>query len=200
MIKEQFIGRKPSHFQINPLVKSFIISEAFLWSAWNFITPIFAIFVANKVSGGNVSIAASAYSVFLIARIIFELISSKYFAKSSDNKKLKVTVVGISLLSVSYLGFAFTKTVFPVFLFYIFAGAGFGISAPLKNALFSTHLDKDKESVEWSMHDTVVFIGMALSTALGGFIASIYGFTFLFILAAIVNLLSSFPYILFVRK
>jgi len=134
------------------------------------------------------------------ARIIFELISSKYYSKSSENKKLKVTVYGIMLLSIAYFGFALSKTVFPIFLFYIFAGAGFGISAPLKNSLFSTHLDKDKEPIEWSLHDTVVFVGMALSTALGGFIASIYGFSVLFILAAIVNILSTIPYILLVRK
>lgn len=200
MIKEQFIGRNPSHFRVNPLVKSFIISEAFLWSAWNFIAPIFAIYVANRVAGGNINIAASAFSTYLIARVIFELISSKYFSKSSDNKKLKVTIIGIIFISIGYFGFAFSKTVLPVFIFYALSGAGFGIASPLKNSLFSTHLDKDKEPFEWSIYDTVIFIGMALSTALGGFIASIYGFTFLFILAATVNLLSSFPYILFVRK
>jgi MFS family permease len=200
MIKEQFIGRNPSHFQVNPLVKSFIISEAFLWSAWNFIGPIFAIFVANKITGGNINIAASAFSIYLISRVIFELVSSKYFSKSTDNKKLKVTILGIVLISVGYLGFAFSKTVLPVFLFYIFAGAGIGIASPLKNSLFATHLDKNKEPVEWSVYDAIIFVGMALSTALGGFIASIYGFTVLFILAAAVNLLSALPYVLFVRK
>ena len=44
MLKEQFIGRNPSHFQVNPVVKAFIVSESFLWSAYNFIVPIFAIF------------------------------------------------------------------------------------------------------------------------------------------------------------
>jgi len=200
MIKEEFIGRNPSHFQVNPLVKAFIISEAFLWSGWYFIVPIFAIFVANKIAGGNVSIAALAFSTYLISRVIFELISSKYFSKSTDNKKLKVTIMGIVLISVGYLGFAFSRTVFPIFIFYIFAGAGIGIASPLKNSLFSTHLDKNKEPIEWSVYDAIVFIGMALSTALGGFIASIYGFTILFTIAAIINLLSAFPYILFVRK
>ncbi|MBI2622736.1 MAG: hypothetical protein HYW64_01440 [Candidatus Levybacteria bacterium] len=61
MLKEQFLGRNPSHFQINPVVKAFIVSETFLWSAWNFVTPIFAIFVVSNIEGGNVQIAASAF-------------------------------------------------------------------------------------------------------------------------------------------
>ncbi|MFH1186708.1 MAG: MFS transporter [Candidatus Levyibacteriota bacterium] len=200
MIKQQFIGKNPSHFQVNPLVKSFIISEAFLWSSWNFVIPIFAIFVANKVAGGNINIAATGFSTYYISRIIFELVSSKYFSKSTDNKKLKVTILGIAFISIAYFGFAFTKTVVPIFIFYILAGTGLGIASPLKNSLFSTHLDKDKEPFEWSIYDTVIFMGMAMATALGGFIASTYGFSVLFILAAIVNLLAAFPYILFVRK
>lgn len=40
MLKDQFLGRNPTHFKVNPVVKAFIISEAFLWSAYNFIIPI----------------------------------------------------------------------------------------------------------------------------------------------------------------
>jgi len=37
----------------------FIVSETFLWSAWNFITPIFAIFVVRNIQNGTLQIAAS---------------------------------------------------------------------------------------------------------------------------------------------
>ena len=56
---------------MNPLVKVFIASDIFLWSAWNFVMPIFAIFVISEIAGGNIEIAASAYSVFLITRVVF---------------------------------------------------------------------------------------------------------------------------------
>ena len=199
MLKEYFLGRNPSHFQVNSLVKSFIISETFLWSAWNFVIPIFAIFAATEIRGGNVEVAASAYSTYLVVRVIFELLSGSYLSAASDKKKMLVTIAGMVCLSTAYFGFSKTSTLFPLYVFYGIAGVGLGISSPAKNSLFSTHLDKNKEPFEWGMHDAAVFTGMALAAALGGFIAKEYGFQPLFILASIVNLIGLIPFILYIR-
>ncbi len=200
MLKEQFIGRNPSHFRVNSIVEAFIISETFLWSAWNFVTPIFAIFVISSIKGGNVQIAASAFSVCLIARLILEIISGKYLDNKSDKHKLFLAIVGMILMSVAYLGFAFTHSILSLFLFYILIGVGFGVASPAKYSLFTEHIDRDKATTEWSLYDAITLIGIASATALGGFIASLYGFTFLFILASVVNLLGTIPYLFFRRR
>lgn len=200
MLKEIFIGRKPSHFHMNPVVKAFIISEMFLWSSWNAIIPIFAIFAATEIPGGNTEVAASSFSTYLIVRVIFELISGKYLSKSSEMQKFVVTVMGIFLISAGYVGFAMTKNVLSLFLFYGVIGMGLGIASPAKNSLFSSHLDKDKEVTEWSIYDGFVFMGMAMAATIGGFVANRYGFAFLFYLVATTNLLSIIPYILYAKK
>lgn len=200
MLKEQFLGKNPSHFRINPIVKSFIISETFLWSAWNFVTPIFAIFVVSSIKGGDVQIAASAFSVYLISRVFSELLSGRYLLQKAEREKFIITIVGMLFISLSYVGFAFSHTILFLFIFYTVAGIGLGIATPAKNSLFSTHLDRNKEPSEWGIYDAVTFIGMALATALGGFIAGQYGFQFLFFLASIVNLLGIFPYLLYIRS
>lgn len=200
MIKEIFIGRKPSDFHMNPIVKAFIISEIFLWSSWNAIVPIFAIFVVNKIPGGNTEIAAAAFSTYLISRVIFELISGRYISKSKDVQKFIISIAGIILISLGYIGFAMTKNVTSIFIFYSVIGMGLGIASPAKNSLFSTHLDKNKEVTEWSVYDGFIFMGMAMSVTIGGFVANRYGFTFLFYLVAITNLLSIIPYILYAKK
>ena len=199
MIKEQFIGRNPSHFRINRIVESFIVSETLLWSAWNFVTPIFAIFVVNDVRGGNIQIAASAFSVCLIARVICEILAGRYLSKRSDKDKLYLTILGMVLMSTAYVGFAFSHTILYLFLFYIIIGIGFGIASPAKYALFTDHIDKNKSTTEWSLYDAVTLLGIASATALGGFIASAYGFSFLFLLASIINFLGVIPYVLFIK-
>jgi len=200
VIKEIFLGKKPSDFHMNPVVKAFIISEIFLWSSWNAIIPIFAIFAATKIPGGNTEIAAASFSTYLIVRVIFELISGRYLSKSTDIQKFIISIIGIILMSVGYVGFALTKNVSSLFLFYGVIGMGLGIASPAKNSLFSSHLDKDKEVTEWSVYDGFVFMGMAMSATIGGFVANRYGFTFLFYLVAITNLLSIIPYILYAEK
>jgi len=199
MLKEQFIGRYPSHFKLNKIVEAFIISETFFWSAWNFVTPIFAIFVVTSIKGGNVQIAASAFSICLIARVVLEIIAGKYLSNKTDKNKLLLTILGMILMSIAYVGFAFSHSILLLFLFYILIGAGFGLASPGKYSLFTDNIDKEKATTEWSMYDAITLIGIALATALGGFIASLYGFTFLFILASIVNLLGIVPYLFYRR-
>ncbi|MBI2074491.1 MAG: hypothetical protein HYT83_01495 [Candidatus Levybacteria bacterium] len=199
MLREIFIGRVPSHFHVNTAVKAFIVSESFFWASWNFITPIFAVFAATRVPGGSVEIAASAYSVHLIVRVIFELISGRRLLKAGELKKYLAAIIGIAILSLAYLGLAFTATVAGVYLFYGIAGIGFGIASPAKFSLFSTHLDKNKETIEWGMYDATVFLFMALAAALGGFIASSFGFRILFWASAALNILGIIPYLLYIN-
>lgn len=199
MLREKFLGRNPSHFHLNPIIKAYIISEAFLWSAWDFVMPIFAVFIVTTIPGGNVQLAAIGYSTYLITRVILELISGKILAGSKDRQKLLMSICGMTCLTIAYIGFAFSSTISSIFFFYFMLGAGLGIAAPAKNTLFAIHLDKNKESTEWSLTDAISFICMALATALGGFIASQYGFKVLFILAAIVNSISIIPYLLQIK-
>jgi MFS family permease len=199
MLRETFIGRLPSHFNLNRVVEAFIVSETFFWAAWNFITPIFAIFVINNIKGGNIQIAASAFSFYLITRVVFEVIAGKYSTRKSDVHKLWMTIAGMILLSGAYVGFAFSHSISQLFLFYVVTGIAVGIATPAKNSLFSAHLDHDKESAEWSMYDAITLSGIALATALGGFIASAYGFQPLFLLAALINFLGIVPYLIYIK-
>lgn len=200
MIKEIFLGKKPSDFHMNSIVKAFIISEIFLWSSWNAIIPIFAIFAATKIPGSNTEVAASSFSAYLIVRVIFELITGRYLSKSKEIQKFVISIMGIILISIGYVGFAQTHNIPFLFLFYGVIGMGLGIASPAKNSLFSMHLDKDKEVTEWSIYDGFVFMGMAMSAAIGGFVANRYGFSFLFYLVAVTNLLSIIPYILYAKR
>jgi len=199
MLREQFIGRNPSHFQTNKIIDAFIISETLLWSAWNFITPIFAVFVINYIQGGNIQIAALAFSVYLITRVIFEIIAGKFLTGKSDRDKLVITIFGMMLMSMAYIGFSFTHSILLLFSFYCLIGIGFGVASPAKYALFTNHIDREKATSEWSLYDAITLLGIASATALGGFIASQYGFGTLFILASIINLLGIIPYLLYIR-
>lgn len=200
MLKESFLGRYPSHFKINSIVKAYIISDSLLWSAWNFVTPIFAIFVVNNIRGGDIQSASFGFSAYLISRVILELAGGKVLINSDDKRKMRMAIGGMLLMSTAYLGFAFTTEIFQMYLFYMVAGMGLGIASPAKNALFSIHLDKDKEAAEWGISDAVTFAGMAVASAAGGFIAKIFGFQTLFLLAFAVNIIAVLPYLFFLNR
>ena len=200
MLKEAFLGRQPSHFKVNPFVRAFIVAESFLWSALNLTTPIFAVFVASSVAGGNVETAAFSFTVYYILRVIFELTTGRYLVGSSEKKKIATVLLGLFVTGLSYLGFAYAPTIILVYLFQGLSGVGLGIASPPKNALFSTHLDRNKEATEWGWYDATVFIGMGLAASLGGLVAASYGFKTLFIISAVVVWLAMIPYLLYIKK
>ena len=57
-------------------------------------------------------------------------------------------------------------------------GSGFAYASWL--GLWSTHLDKKRESFEWCLYSTFVGIGTAVSAAVGGILAEYIGFRLTF--------------------
>lgn len=199
MLQEILLGKNPNQFHVNPIVKVFIISEALLWGAMNFIVPIFALYV-TEIPGGNVEVAATVFSVYMLIRVIFELISGRFFARISDAKKLTITITGMCIMSLAYVGFAFSSQLTLIYFFYGLLGLGIGIISPVKNTLFSTHLDKNREATEWGFLDAIVFLVIAIASAVGGYTAQTFGFRSLFIIAATVNLLGIIPYLIYFQQ
>lgn len=200
MLRETLAGHNPSHFVGSSIVKCFVLSEIFLWSSWFGILPLFGIFVVQDVQGGNLQLAAYGYSIYLISRVIFELISGKLLAKSSEKTRIYISIIGLVLAGIGILGFAFTTTLSLLYIWFVFTGMGIGIASPAKNSLFSSHLDKNKETTEWGLYDAIVFICIAASTAFGGFIATQYGFRTFFIIAGIWMGLGVIPYLIYLKE
>lgn len=199
MFHNPFGGHRPSLYKTNPIVSAFITSESFFWSGWNLINPIFAIFVATNIQGGNVEIAGSAVTVYLVARILTELFASRLLNKTTDRTRVLLSILGIVLLGCLYISFAFISSIGALFIIQILLGVSFGIVTPAKMSLFSEHIDKGKESSEWGLYDVVTLSGMACTAALGGFVAKEYGFPILFVTTGIMMLLGAIPFVFFAR-
>lgn len=177
------------------IIRSYIISESLLWSAWNAVFPLFAVFITSQIQGGSIESAGIAYSIYLLFRVIFELCIGYFLHNASDRKKFAISVVGLSLMSIAYAGFVFAEVIWVIFVLYAILGFGMGIASPAKNSLFSTHLDKKRSAGQWASYDAITFLCMAISAALGGMVVNKWGFNTLFAFAALINILAIIPYI-----
>jgi len=200
MLKEILGGHRPSHFSPNIFVKSVITSETIFWASQNLFGPIFAIFVTNEISGGNIETAATAISIYWVVRILLELFSTIFFNKPKESIRLLLVIIGFLICGIAQLFFIKADSMLSILIIYSFIGVGIGLASPQRNALFSSHIDKNQETTEWGAYDIIVFTGIALSTTLGGFIATQYGFKTLFLVSGILCLVSIIPYILLLIK
>ncbi len=80
------------------------------------MAPILAIFVATRLPLGNIETVGYSYSIHLLSRVVFELISGKLLSNSSTRKKILVIIAGIGVVSISYMGMAFAHSVLHLYL------------------------------------------------------------------------------------
>ena len=106
----------------------------------------------------------------------------------------------MAIISLSYVGLAYSQLIVQLYIFYGMIGLGIGLATPAKNSLFSSNLTKDNDTAQWSTLDASVFLSMALASVVGGFIARVYGFELLFLVAAGLNLIGIVPYLIYIQN
>ncbi|MCG2694786.1 MFS transporter [Candidatus Parcubacteria bacterium] len=178
--------------KINSTIKLLILSDIFVASGFGLINPILAVFIKDNLIGGTLFTAGIASSLFLITKSIVQLFFSKHVDENNDENDVKWLVVGtIIIASVPFI-YIFSHHIYYIFLAQILYGIGSGIEYSTWIGLWSTHLDKNRESFEWSLYSTLTGLGMAISSTLGAGIAQVFGFNITFIITGIMSVFGCF--------
>ena len=93
---------------INKVIKVLIVSDFFLMAAWGLVTPILAIFVVNKVQGGDVSVAGIAIGIYWFLKALIQVPIGRFLDKTKGEKDDYYFVIsGMIIASLVPLGFIF---------------------------------------------------------------------------------------------
>lgn len=173
--------------KINNLIKFLTFSDIIIITGWGLINPIFAVFVTQQVKGGNLELVGLASATYFITRSILQL----PFARFIDRKKgeiddFTVMAVGSFLVSMIPFCYVFVSTNVHVLLLQGVYGLGSAMVIPGWLAIFTRHIDKNKEAEEWAFYSAMVGLGAALAGGLSGFLAETFGFRALFLIVGII--------------
>jgi hypothetical protein len=190
-----------SYFSVNltPFVRTFIASDALLYSSLNIANILFVVYVTATVHGGTVQSATAAIAVGLVARVIVELSVGKYSSQLSEQGKLRLIIAGMAGISLSYAGFAASHNIYILGLLWILNGAGWAIGHPAKLALVAKHINHDQASQEWGFTDALNMTLVVITMGLGAWVVSKYSYALLFALAAAINTVGIVPYVWYAR-
>lgn len=185
--------------KINKIIKVLISTDMVFLSALGLITPIFAIFITDKIIGGSVEVVGFAAAIYWIGRSIFEIPIAKFLDKTKGEKDdLYFLVFGYTLCAIVNFGYIFSTLPWHIYVLQFVYAIGAAISWPAWSALFTRHIDKGRESFEWSIEHVSFSLGIGITGALGGLIVATMGFNMAFILAGIFALLGGLlPLIIF---
>ena len=178
--------------KINKVIKILIMSDIALLTGYGLILPVFAIFLTQRIQGGNVEVAGFAAAIYWIVKSIVIIPFGKYLDKNHGEKDdLAFIIAGNFLAAISVIGYLFAWLPWHVYVLQGIFAVGMGMNVPGYTAIFTRHIDKGKEAFEWSVRGSTAAVGTGLAGALGGVVAMHFGFQSLFVGVALFYVLSA---------
>lgn len=165
---------------MNKILKLLIASDTLLWTGLGLIAPILAIYIKDYLPGGSLTVVGIASMIFLITKVILQLIFSKIF---EPKDRFWMVVLGTFCIGLVPFLYIVAKNVWHFYLAQIIYGFGAGLSFPAWFSLFASNLTKGKEGHEWAIYSGLVGIGMGGAAFLGSWLAHKVNFNLVFILA-----------------
>lgn len=178
--------KKRKRFDINAVVQFLTYSDILMMSGWGLVLPIISVFFSGQIAGGDVKFAGLASTVYFIVKSVVQIPVARMVDKHKGEKDdFWVMVAGSLLISLSAFLYMFATTKAHVYGIQVLYGIGGALSYPTWLAIFTRHVDKNKEGLEWSLYYTSVDVGSALTAGLGGLLAASFGYQFLFWLVGV---------------
>lgn len=177
---------------INKVIKVLIYSDLVFFTGWGLVTPIFAIFIVEKIEGGSVVVAGIASATFWILRSILRVPMGIYLDKTQGEKDdFWFIVLGFLLAGLVPFGFLIAFLPWHIYLLQAFFGLGIALNTSGWSAIFTRHIDKGKEATEWGLDATAIGLGGGIAGAVGGFLVSKFGFEPIFMAVGILGLIGA---------
>jgi len=187
---------------MNRTVKLLMFSDIFVLTGFGLIDPIFGIYLNDNIVDGTIFSVGLASAIFLVTKSLIQLPFSRHIDKHDDLNDIKWLIIGICFVTAVPFLYIFASNIYWIYLAQFIFGIGSGLAYPSWLGLWSTHLDKNKESFEWSLYSTLIGFGTALAAAIGGALAEFVGFRSTFIIVGILSLIGCFilVYLRYVEK
>lgn len=189
---------------INKIIRILIASNVVFNFGWSLMLPFFAIFILQNISVNNVSesitIVGFSELIFYMVKSAAQIPIGKYLDKNHGEKDdFWFMVIGTFIIASIPIGFLFSNEPWHIYSLQVFHAVAAAMVFPSWSAVFTRHIDKEKEAVEWSTQSTFANIAVAIASGLGGIMAATFGFSSVFIFTSVFTIISGIL-LFFIKK
>lgn len=173
-------------------IKFLILSDVVFVSAKGLLGPVFALFVEGYIVGANAAVVGIAATVYLLSKSLLQIPFARLMDKiKGERDDFLIMFIGTLFSAVVPLAYLFIHTPFQLYFVEFLLGIGAAMAFPSFMAIFTRHIGKDREGVEWGIYFTLADLGSALAAAVGGILAVTIGFSVLIIGLTIVGIVGA---------
>lgn len=187
-------------FGLNKILYVLIASDFIILSAYGFVSPVFAIFLTNKIIGGTLIVVGISEAIYLASKSIFQIPISILIDKTEGERiDFWFLFLGSLTMATTLFFYLFVSLPWHIYLISLVYGLGSALADSSWSGLFTRNIVRDRESFAWSFSSTVVDLGEAGAALIGAIIAQFLGFDKLFVIVGSVSLVGTFLLFLFYR-
>jgi len=177
---------------INGIVKIMVATDMVLYSGWGLISPILAIYILEKIDGGNVQVAGIAMGIYWVVKALVQVPLAHYLDKTHGEKDDYYSLVlGIILTSLSPIGFIFASLPWHMYILQALHAVGMAMVIPSWAGIYTRHIQKKREAFCWALDSSAISIGLGLGGIVGGVLAKLFGFAPLFVAVSLMGFISA---------
>lgn len=178
--------------EINTVIKILVVSDILILGAAAMLAPLFAIYVEKFIEGGDVVVVSISLAIFLICRSIAQIPTAMLIDRLKGERDDYVLLIVFSLvMSFIPLLYLVVKTPLQLYAVQLLMGLSTAITYPTFMAIFTRHIDNQKEGTEWGVYYTMTDLGSAALAVVGGYLTERYGFPTLIVAVTIISVLGS---------
>jgi len=189
---------------INPVIRFMILSDVVLLGAAQLFSPIFALFIVDRVDGANAAVVGTAVAVGLATKSLMQI----PFATMLDRirgERDDFDILFLGTFIAAFIPALYLVVDRPIELYGVQFLWGLACAAiyPSYMGIFTRHIDRHREATEWGIKFTLTDLAAALAAAIGGAIAVTAGYEAviaIFVGAGIVGALLLLPIKAAMRK
>lgn len=175
-----------TQIKLNQVILIIIMAEFVMTVASGLTAPIFAVFVIENIAGATVAVIGFATSIYWITKSILQIPIARYLDKNhGEIDDYRSMLFGIFIVVAAVYAYYFTWEVWHVYALQFVIAVGDAFIVPPFYAIFTRHIDADREGFEWSLRSSFSLgAGSAIGAALSGILASVFGIRPLFLINA----------------
>lgn len=174
---------------INKIIRILITSDFFLNLGWGLLGPIFAIFIVENITLGSpleaARVAGLASLCYWATKSVLQIPIGRHLDKNhGEIDDFWFMVAGTFVAGFIPIGYLFASSPWHIYVLQVVYAVGMSMVFPSWLAIFTRHIDKGKEALEWGMESTFLGAGAGIAGGVGGVLASAFGFRVVFILVS----------------
>jgi MFS family permease len=173
---------------VNFIVRILVLSDFFLFFSVGLLSPIYAVFILDRIEGATLEIVGIATAVYWTSRVVSVIPLSRLMDKIKGEKdEYYLMLLGTFFISALPLCYIFITQAWQVYIVQFFNAVAFSLVIPAWRVIFTKNMDKNRVGFEWSLDDVGVGLATAIAAALGSMVAERMGFEYLFIFIFLVG-------------